>query len=123
MSVIMAMESMTVGKVESDYETPIGGYTMKYDGVDLIEEMNNNDVETTQEQELDTTGAGSCAVTSTADFVEGSFEMTVSEPPSKEDTDQLRTTMQAYLETALGISTILFTDFTITYTVRSLRVR
>ena len=121
MSAKMAMETMTVGKVES--EESIGGYKVKYDGVDLIEQMNDNDVDTTQEQELDTTGAGSCAVTSTADFVEGSFEMTTSKPPSQDDTDQLRSTMQAYLETALGISTILFSEFTITYTVRLLCIR
>ena len=61
MSVAMAMETMTVGKVETDYDSPVGDYKVKYEGMDLIEQMNDNEVETTQEQELDTLFDGAVA--------------------------------------------------------------
>ena len=118
MSVAMAMETMTVGKVETDYNTPIGDQKVEYEGIDLIEQMNNNDVDTTLELELKRSGSDSCAATSTADFVQVSFEMSVSAKPTEEDKDQLRVTMQTYLQDTLGIETMIFTDFEVTYEVR-----
>ena len=120
MSVAMAMETMTVGKVETDYNMPVGDYKVKYEGMDLIEQMNDNNVDTTQELELMTSGSGSCAATSTADFVQVSLKMSVSAKPTEEDKDQLRVTMQTYLEDALSIETIIFTDFEVTYEARRL---